>query len=164
MMFYRSRPSPFEPGKPVKPENFQGRVKLIKIFSLFINQAKFGNQEHFFINGRRGMGKSSFADYLLNIARTEYGMIGVHVYNDGIGNLNDFVNNVVEEILIQIKNKSWSQRIFDSLKDHIETVGLFEANIKFKPRDMGVTENFKDNFSHFIVDIIVFYHKIMSKI
>lgn len=67
-----NKESPFQPGDPVKPEYFEGRKQLIEEYLLFLNQSTYGNPQHLFINGKRGMGKSSFADYLISCAKNRF--------------------------------------------------------------------------------------------
>ena len=149
-----NKESPFQPGDPVKPEYFEGRKQLIEEYLLFLNQSTYGNPQHLFINGKRGMGKSSFADYLISCAKNRFDLIGIHVYNDGIHTLNDLINNIVERILIEINPESWSDKIFNAFNTHIESVGFLSANIKFRPKENDITENIRDTFPYFLMDIL----------
>ena len=81
-------------------------------------------------------------------------LIGIHVYNDGIHTLNDLINNIVERILIEINPESWSDKIFNAFNTHIESVGFLSANIKFRPKENDITENIRDTFPYFLMDIL----------
>ena len=62
------KPIPFKPGYPVDLDNFEGRSNLIEEFIKYLKQTEFGIHQHFLIKGKRGMGKSSFAQYIAYIA------------------------------------------------------------------------------------------------
>ena len=84
--------SPFQPESPVKPENFEGRNEIISENLPFLRQSAFGRPTHFLIKGKRGMGKTSLAEFFNNIAEKEYKMVGGHVLNDGVHTINDLIH------------------------------------------------------------------------
>lgn len=53
--------SPFQPGKPVSPYYFKGRTKIVKKILRYLNKAEKGDVQHYFITGKKGMGKTSLA-------------------------------------------------------------------------------------------------------
>ena len=76
--------TPFEPGRPVSPVNFKGRrddcKKIIRYIPGII---KYGAPEHFFITGKRGMGKTSFINYVSRIAEDSFNMVTIQLnYHD----------------------------------------------------------------------------------
>lgn len=81
-------------------------------------------------------------------------MVGIHVYNDGIHNIDDLMNNIVEKLLNEIKNESWAGKIIDLFKENIENVGFLGSSIKFTPHNPNVTKDIKDSFDRFIVNMI----------
>lgn len=56
--------SPFQPGKPVSPYYFKGRTKIVKKILRYLNKAEKGDVQHYFITGKKGMGKTSLARYV----------------------------------------------------------------------------------------------------
>lgn len=75
--------SPFDPRHPVSPEKFKGRQDDVKKILMYI--PKIINQkrpEHFFITGKKGMGKTSFVNYISKIVEENFQMIPIYVNND----------------------------------------------------------------------------------
>lgn len=68
--------NPFLPGYPIYPSNFVGRKNEVETIIRYLPRViKQGIPEHFFITGRRGMGKTSFIQYVASIAEKDYNMI-----------------------------------------------------------------------------------------
>jgi len=145
--------SPFQPEEPVKPENFQGRKEIIEKYLPYIKQSANGNSQHFFITGKRGMGKTSLAAYLNEYAKHKYQMVGVHILNDGVHNVESIIKQIVERILNEIQEESWADKIINEFENHVEKVGFFGTTIKFKNNEKKLVENIKDNFAVFLNDI-----------
>lgn len=60
-----SRPlNPFNPSRPIDPNKFVGRHNEIKELEAALAHAKSDEPRHFLITGERGVGKTSFFDYL----------------------------------------------------------------------------------------------------
>ena len=146
--------SPFEPNTPVSPEKLIGRNNIINDFIKFMPSVVDGKPHHFYLYGNRGVGKSSLSSYLIEYSKVRYNMIGLHIYNDGIHNIDDLINNIVEKLLNEIKNKSWAEKITNLFKEHVENVGFLGNTIRFKPKDPTITKYIKDSFDNFIVNII----------
>lgn len=147
------KPSPFQPGEPVRPEKFEGRTSIIEEYKNYLMQVVNGNPQHFFITGKRGMGKTSLANFISNIAKNDYSLITAHIMNDGVHTIEELIIQIIERILNSIKSEKWSKKIFDYLKDSIETVGFGGLNIKFKP-SKNELKNIKDNFAFYLIDLI----------
>lgn len=62
--------NPFIPYQPVDPNQFIGREKEIRELELALLHAKQEQQRHFLITGDRGIGKTSFLDYIRGTARS----------------------------------------------------------------------------------------------
>ena len=60
--------SPFTPGNPVPVELFVGRSSQLEEILKNVKQARTGKQENIFLAGERGIGKSSFAKFVCNMA------------------------------------------------------------------------------------------------
>ncbi|MDR1722078.1 MAG: ATP-binding protein, partial [Methanobrevibacter sp.] len=134
-IYFREKNSPFTPYSPVAPENFQGRESILEYFIIGLNQAAHGKAQHFFLMGDRGFGKSSVANFLKYIAEKKYKMISVHVYNDGVSDIDTLMIEILESLLVQIESEKWSKKIFDLFKDNIQSLDLFGAKFEFKPKD-----------------------------
>lgn len=146
--------SPFEPRQPVSPEKFEGRMNIIEDYTRHLASAVNGQPQHFYLNGNRGVGKSSVATYLLEYAKVRYNMIGVHVYNDGIHTIEDLIANIVEKLLNEIKDESFGKKILDFFHNRIETVGFLGNSIKLKSDSPKMIRDIKDSFANFIVNTL----------
>lgn len=146
--------SPFEPRQPVSPEKFEGRMNIIEDYTRHLALAVNGRPQHFYLNGNRGIGKSSVATYLLEYAKVRYNMVGVHVYNDGIHTIDDLIANIVEKLLNEIKDESFGKKILDFFSNRIETVGFLGNSIKLRPDSPKMIGDIKDSFADFIVNTL----------
>ena len=76
--------SPFELEHHVSPDNFKGReddiLKIVRYMPRIINK---GIPEHFFVTGKRGMGKTSFVKFVANKVEEEFHMLPIYVNNEG---------------------------------------------------------------------------------
>jgi hypothetical protein len=105
------------------------------------------------IRGKKGIGKSSIADYFIDIAENEFNMLGVHVYNDGVNNIETLIQHTIDRILNEIKRESWSKKIFDKLKKHVKSVGVFGTKIEFEG-DRETMDYIKNNYAFFLESLI----------
>lgn len=151
--------SPFQPGIPVDPLKFKGRNEIIGEISRYFPGVVNGNAQHFFIRAKRGMGKTSLANYISTIVRNEYKMLCAHVMNNGVHNIETLIVQIIERLLNEINSEMWSDKIFDFFKDSIEEVGFMNVSLKFKP-SKNFINNIKDNFALFLVD---FFSQIKDK-
>lgn len=152
--------SPFQPGHPVDPEKFKGRKEIITKICRYMQQAtQQKNPQHFFITGKRGMGKSSLATYIKKMAKRKFRMVGVHLYLDGVHDVESLIQQIIERLLNEIEDESWSDRIFKILDEHIESVGLLGSTIKFKPSPDAMA-SIKNNFPLFLEE---FFEKFDNK-
>jgi hypothetical protein len=132
--------SPFRPGTPAPPELFVGRQKEINQVTRYINQASHGKQEHAFLIGDRGIGKSSLAAYVMNYAKKKNKMIGIHLFLDGKSNINMVVKDIVEKLLNETSEEKWYDKIKNIFEEHVESVGYGGLNINFNPPKKDLTD------------------------
>ena len=64
--------NPFQPNNIVAPGMFTGRLDELKTVENCLFQAKFGNPQHFLLEGERGIGKSSLVNLVGQIGRGEF--------------------------------------------------------------------------------------------
>ena len=146
--------SPFEPRQPVSPEKLEGRLNIIDDYSHYLELAVNGQPQHFYLHGNRGVGKSSIANYLVEYAKVRYNMVCVHVYNDGIHNLDDLISNIVEKLLNEVKNERFGNKILNFFTNHIETVGFLGNSVKLKSNSLKMICDIKNSFSDFLVNTL----------
>jgi len=98
VFFNMKEDSPFTPGSPVPVELFVGRVEQIKEILKYIKQSASGRQENVFLEGERGIGKSSLAAFLRYLANKE-SFLAVYVSLGGVTELGELVRRIFEQIL-----------------------------------------------------------------
>ena len=152
-MIIPDKESLFQPGQPVSPDRFKGREDIIENVLKYFPSIVSGNPQHFFITGKRGMGKTSLANVISDISKNEFSMVTAHIMNEGVHDIEEVIIQIIERILNSIRSEKWSKKIFDYLKDNIETVGIGGLNIKFKPSDAEL-KNIKDNFAFYLNDLV----------
>lgn len=144
--------SPFQPGNPVFPDNFKGRKKSIEKILRYVNKASKGDSQHFFITGTRGMGKTSLANFVEDVVRTNWGMIGVYVSNKGNDSIETLVNMIFEKIFNEIPKDSVINKIKNWFGEHIESVEIKGTKLKFKA-DNYLANDMVNNFPYYLNEI-----------
>jgi len=140
--------SPFSPGKPVPVEFFVGRGNEIKRIRRSLNQVTHGKNENLFILGDRGLGKSSLANYCLELAVREYNLLPVYCSLGGITTLNGFTKKVLESLVKSSSDRNIIKAFKSFFKKYIKETGLgFPGfiNIKFQATNEEL-ESLTSNF------------------
>ena len=148
--------NPFTPGSPVPPHLFVGRTQQLQEVTRYIDQAAAGRLQNVFLSGDRGMGKSSFAAYLRQIAIVRNNMVGVHTYLGGVTSLEDLVRHVLDGVLRETREQDWFERISGLFGDRIQQVGMFGVSVKFDPPREDLTvlaRNFPDALGNLVAGI-----------
>ena len=145
--------SPFDPGHPVSPEKFKGRQddveKILRYIPKIINQKR---PEQFFITGKRGMGKTSFVDYISKIVEENFQMIPIYVNNDGKHKIDDLIQILLEEIFSQLHKETWGKKIIETFTENIQEIKISGVGISLKNKP-ELIQDIKQNFSKFIINI-----------
>lgn len=129
---YNDKESPFRPGTPVPHNMFVGRRKEIQKITRYLNQCSHGRQEHVFLVGERGMGKSSLASYIMNYAQKQYKMLGIHIYLNGKATTELVVKEIIETLLNETKEEKWHDKISNKFQKHVKAID-FGVNVTFNP-------------------------------
>jgi hypothetical protein len=124
--------SPFTPGNPVPVELFVGRTTQLEEILKNVKQARTGKQENIFLAGERGIGKSSFAKFVCNMACKEK-LLSVHVFLGQVTSLDEMVRRIFEELIKVSNTQSWYDKISDYFKDKIQQIDLFGVAVSFNP-------------------------------
>ncbi len=160
--------SPFSPGKIVPADFFVGREKELASLKRGFGQVAAGRNEYVFLTGERGLGKSSLASLLRNMAISSPGvprLLGVHCF---LGGANDLKTGLKFIIQSMIEEAAAIEGIWDRIEKLVEKyvkdvqVNLLGTGIKveFKQdeklyRDLNITflqeinslfNNVKNNF------------------
>jgi hypothetical protein len=143
--------SPFTPGNPVPVELFVGRSSQLEEILKNVKQARTGKQENIFLAGERGIGKSSFAKFVCNMACKEK-LLSVHVFLGQVTSLDEMVRRVFEELIKVSNTQSWYEKISGYFKDKIQQIDLFGVAVSFNPSEED-TRDLVNNFSFALSNI-----------
>ena len=149
--------SPFTPGSPVGIDLFAGRVQQIEDVGRYLRQAASGRQENVFLIGDRGIGKSSFASVVSEIAARRYEMVGAYVSLGGVSTVEELTRRVIEGLVEAGRGEPWYQRLFHLLKGHVREVGALSLKVSFQPPHSNLTAlagTFPETLSDLIANVI----------
>ena len=145
-MDYEDKESPFQPGFPVSPDYFMGRKKIVDKILRYVPKVYKGNPQHYFITGKKGMGKTSLAKYVQNLSNDK--LLEVYISNKGNDSLEILTNQIIEGILSKIPKNSALEKaknIFGSI-DNLEFNG---AKVNFKPKS-ELSKNIINDFAYYL--------------
>ena len=145
-MDYEDKESPFQPGFPVSPDYFMGRKKIVDKILRYVPKVYKGNPQHYFITGKKGMGKTSLAKYVQNLSNDK--LLEVYISNKGNDSLEILTNQIIEGILSKIPKNSALEKaknIFGSI-DNLEFNG---AKVNFKPKS-ELSKDIINDFAYYL--------------
>jgi len=137
--------SPFTPGRPVPIEYFVARNKEIQRLERAIQQTASGRNENIFIEGERGIGKSSLACFIRYLAEKKYSLVGSHCLLGGVNSLEGMMQVIFQRLLEQVTDKPISDKLKTIFSKHIKGVNLFGMGIDFT-NDPSELRMLADNF------------------
>ena len=154
MNFYLSidRESPFQPGKPVSPHYFKGRHSSIQKILRYYNNARNNDVQHFFLTGKKGIGKTSLAEFVIQYLEDNENALGIYVSNKGRHSLEGLVTSIFEAFLNNVE-KGFFQRAFEEIFGKLESVEFKGAKIRFKP-DEETSRDLVDSFHYILNELI----------
>lgn len=145
--------NPFLPGHPISPDSFFGRkediAKITRYFPRVITQ---GIPEHFFITGKRGMGKTSFVKYVARVAEDEYNMFPVYINNEGTNTIDELITKLLDKLFKEFKKTNKGIEFIDSFFSRFEGINVKGVGFTFRQQP-EIVVNIKDNFIEFLTDI-----------
>lgn len=123
--------SPFTPGTPVSVELFTGREDQIRELDRLVRSSAAGRLSVCFLTGERGLGKSSLAKYMRELAEKNHELLGLHVFLGGVSELEEMVKKVFDRLVKDSIDRPWYEKIKRFLGNHIQQVGLFGVTVEF---------------------------------
>lgn len=145
--------SPFEPGHHVSPDNFKGReediLKIIRYMPKIINK---GIPEHFFVIGKRGMGKTSFVKFVGNKVEEDFQMLPIYLNNEGKDSIEDLIQLILETIFKELDKTKKGKQIIEKFVSSINEIKLPGIGISLDHKPDFV-RNVKNNFADFLLNI-----------
>ncbi len=143
--------SPFEPWRPVSHEKFKGRVKdRDKILRRIPHVIKHGRAEHFFITGKRGMGKTSFVNYVSRVAEDDYHMIPIHINNSGGKTVDELIQKLLDALVREFKKDYLGKKVVDKVLNTIQEFKVAGTGVSLKDTNKLI-QNIKNHFADFLI-------------
>lgn len=121
------RYNPFQPNKIVNHAMFVGRIDEIEKVEQYLFQAKSGNPQNFFIEGERGIGKSSLLHYISLLATNQiavpdgqkFNFLLISVDLGGVSRQTDIIRAIARELKSVVSRnqvlKEKAKSVFDFL-------------------------------------------------
>ena len=143
--------SPFEPWRPVSPDKFKGRKKDISKITRYLPKVKNqGTPEHFFITGKRGMGKTSFINYVSRRVEEDFQMIPIHINNSGGKTIDELIQKLLDELLMEFKKDYLGKSIIDKILNNINEFKVAGTGVSLKENN-SIIKNIKKHFADFLI-------------
>ena len=146
------RESPFQPGIPVSPDRFRGRQETIEKILRYVNTVLKGETQHFFLTGKRRMGKTSVTDFVKDFVDYKKNMIGVYVSNKGNHSIEVLTKEIIEALINELPPKSRIKKIKEWFGKHIRSIEMKGTKVTFEVDD-ELSKDFKNYFPDHILEI-----------
>jgi len=134
---------------------FVGRANTIAKIMDYIKRPAAGGQEHIFLSGERGIGKTSLAQYLTGPVQREANLLPVHVNLGGVTSLEEMLRHVFEEILNVANARPWFDKVRDLFGKYIDHVDVFGVKLGFNPPD--------ESLKHLLTQFHMAIHNIIER-
>lgn len=124
--------SPFYPGQPVPAELFVGRARQIQhLLERGAAQVRSGKPIAAFVQGEYGIGKSSIASLVQQVAEREYGLYPIYGQLGGTSRLDEVAEAVLEATIRSgAFEPSRAERIREFLGRYIGEQGIFGISLR----------------------------------
>jgi Cdc6-like AAA superfamily ATPase len=124
--------NPFLPGQPATVDLFVGREEQIaRLLQRGVRQTALGKPTAFFIEGEYGIGKSSLANYCLQWAEQEYGMLGISAFMAGHRTLQGAAESILKAVVVAAhRNRTLWGRVKDGLGRFVDSAELFGVSLR----------------------------------
>ena len=129
-------PNPFNPGSPVDPQDFVGRIAELENFRQKLNQTSSGSLANMAVVGGYGVGKTSFLHKCKAIAE-EFGALTIYFSMNEVDNITDretLARVLIKRVQEKVREEVILQRISSGIlkilqKIRIKTEGGIELSI-----------------------------------
>jgi len=138
-MAYEKPDSPFTPGRPVPAEFFVGRKEQVnEILRYIASSVRSEHLESILIYGDRGIGKSSLAICVSELADRKYDIVPVHISLAGTTELLDTLQTIIIQTIKKIGKSRWFEKVESAFGKHIKKVGLwgFEVEVNIGKKEL----------------------------
>ncbi len=138
--------SPFTPGAPVPLHLFVGRQNEVKqIIDTVKESIHYKRAECLFVEGIRGIGKSSLCTYAMATVEKDTRALVVSATLGGIHTLQEFVRHVFDAIVQTKGSNKWYESIRKIFEKHVENLDIWGVDVRFRAGERDI-EGFIANF------------------
>jgi len=141
--------TPFQPLSPVKPDNFKGRIDIIKKILRYMNKSLKCEVQHFFLTGSKGMGKTSVAEFIIEEVK-EINMISVYISNKGNESVEALASNILKALINKFPQENKLDRVKSWFGEHVSEIEFHGTKITFN-LDKIIKEHVKENFLDYLL-------------
>lgn len=124
-------PNPFNPGSPVDPNNFVGRVQDLENFTQKLRQTSNGSLASMAVAGGYGIGKTSFLHKCKAIAE-EQNALTIYFSLNELDDLNKetLAKMLLERIQAKVREEVIFQRISDKILDTLKRIKITTGGVE----------------------------------
>lgn len=134
-------PNPFNPGSPVDPNDFVGRVKELENFKQKLRQTASGSLASMAVTGGYGVGKTSFLHKCKSIAEEQNALVVYFSLNELDSPSKPLLARMlVERLQDKVREEVILQRLSKNVFDALKRIRLKAVGVEISLSDAG--ENF----------------------
>jgi hypothetical protein len=137
--------SPFFPGKPIPVDYFMARESEIREIIRIVNQSASNRSECIFIEGERGIGKSSLAELVARWSSKNLNYLSALCDLSGAKTLEDFSRLIYQRLLEEV-DKDLFEKIKGLFGNYIKGIVFYGLNIEFTKEEKDL-KNLVLNFA-----------------
>ena len=104
-----------------------------------------GEVQHFFLTGRKDMGKTSIAEFIIKYVTRKYNMTYDYVSNKGNDSVDKLASNIMKELLEKVPQKRFDEKLNSWFGKHVTEIQIMGTKINFNI-DREKENNIKENF------------------
>ncbi len=148
----REEESPFRPGRVVDPDFFVGRAHEMEVLRTQFRIALKGAPTLVFIEGERGIGKTSLGLYGRHLLEAQEDAASAYVMLSHAESTNDAVRLIAERLVDGNVQAPWHKKVLGVLGGAFQEASIAGVRLKIRPRgdELGV---FKEQFVYEIKKI-----------
>jgi len=123
--------SPFTPGVPVPQDYFVAREKEVNRLRAAVAQASSGRSKNIFLQGERGIGKTSLAAFACLVAQREFDFVGTICSLGAARTVDEVSSAVFRQLLQHLPEKSLFDKAKEAFDRYIKSIGVLGFRVEF---------------------------------
>ena len=108
--------------------------------------------EHFFITGKRAMGKTSFIQYVSRVAEDNFQMIPIYFNNGDGSSVEELILKLIEQLSEEFDKGYWGKNFVDGYLKRIQEIKVAGFGFSLEKHENLIVD-IKSNFSKLLVEI-----------